>query len=168
MVIDTLHVSIALAPLAVYFMLLGMINLFHRPMVTTGARDVAALGLGISGFVLVGPMQLFLPEAAATQFGWTVWLLLLGFYGLCLMLVVLLMRPRLVIYNTNSDQLRPILAGILPELDPKARWAGDSLVLASIEVKRARRQPTPAQLDMTQAVTTTISASGRTMISCPP
>jgi hypothetical protein len=87
------------------------------------------LGLAISGFVVAGPMELFLPEAAAVIFGGFVWLLLLGFYGLCLMLLVLALRPRLVIYNVTVDQLRPILADVVSGLDPDARWAGESLTL---------------------------------------
>jgi len=129
MYVDPLHLSIALGPLAVYLLLLGLLNLSARPFLTTGARDTAALGLAISGFMVAGPMELFLPEAAAVRFGGYVWLLLLGFYGLCLMLLVLALRPRLVIYNVTVDQLRPILADVVSELDPDARWAGDSLTL---------------------------------------
>jgi hypothetical protein len=133
--IDALHLSIALGPLAVYFLLLGFINLSTRPFVTTGARDVGALGLAISGLIVVGPMELFLPEAATNRFGGYVWLLLLAFYGLCLTLVVLTLRPRLVIYNVNPDQLRAVLAEVVSELDSEARWAGDSLVLPKLDVQ---------------------------------
>ena len=66
---DPLHLAIALGPLAVYFLLVGMINLSSRPLVTTGARDAAALGVGLSGLVFAGPMELFLPEDAAIHFG---------------------------------------------------------------------------------------------------
>lgn len=133
--VDPLHVGIALGPLAVYFVVLGLVNLFRRPLVTTGARDAAALGLCVAGLVIVGPMDLFLPEAADVRFGWKVWPLLLSLYGLCLTLVVLLMRPKLIIYNVTTDQLRPILAAVVAELDSDARWAGDSLVLPKIGVQ---------------------------------
>ena len=132
---DPLHVCIALGPLAVYLFLLGLINLSRRPFLTTGARDAAALGVGISGFVVVGPMELFLPGAAANRFGGYVWLLLLAFYALCLTLWVLLLRPRLVIYNATAEQLRPVLAGVVGELDKEARWAGESLVLPQLGVQ---------------------------------
>lgn len=132
---DPLHLAIALGPLAVYFLLVGMINLSSRPLVTTGARDAAALGVGLSGLVFAGPMELFLPEDAAIHFGWVVWLLLLAFYGLCLTLIVLVMRPRLVIYNVTADQLRPLLAEVVNELDREARWAGESLVLPNLDVQ---------------------------------
>jgi hypothetical protein len=132
---DPLHLCIALGPLAAYLLLLGMLNLSRRPFLTTGARDTAALGLAIMGFVVAGPMELFLPEAAATRFGGVIWVLLLAFYLLCLTLVVLLMRPRVVIYNISADQLRPILAGVVTDLDADARWAGESLVLPRLGIQ---------------------------------
>ena len=135
MYVDPLHLTIALGPLAVYLLLLGMLNLSRRPFLTTGARDTAALGLAISGFAVIGPMELFLPEAAAVLLGGYVWALLLGFYLLCLTLVVLLMRPRIIIYNVTVEQLRPTLAGVVVELDPDARWAGEALLLPRLSVQ---------------------------------
>jgi hypothetical protein len=49
--------------------------------------------------------------------------------------VLLLLRPRLVIYNIRADQLRPILADLVERLDPAARWAGDSLALPGLGVQ---------------------------------
>lgn len=132
---DQLHLCIAFGPLAVYLLVLGYVNLSSRPFLTTGARDLAALGVAVSGFAVAGPMELFLPEAAALQLGGLVWLLLIAFYGLCLTLVVLLMRPRLVIYNVTGEQLRPILAEVVAELDTESRWAGESLVLPQLGVQ---------------------------------
>lgn len=132
---DPLHFFIAVAPVAVYMLLLGVINLTGRPFLTTGARDAAALGVAISGFIIAGPMELFLPEAAANRFGPFVWLLLIAFYGLCLSLVVLLMRPRFVIYNVTPEQIRPLLAAVVTKLDKDARWAGDSVTLPSMDVQ---------------------------------
>ncbi len=135
---NTLHLSIALGPLATYLLLLGVINLSSRPFLTNGARDTAALGVGLVGFVVVGPMELFLPEATAFRLGplgWVVWVLLLVFYALCLTLVVLLMRPRLVIYNIRPDQLRPLLAEVVGQLDGDARWAGQCLIMPNLGIQ---------------------------------
>ncbi|MFO0902108.1 MAG: hypothetical protein U0939_03860 [Pirellulales bacterium] len=138
--IDSLHVVIALAPLALYFLLLGLVNLLRRPTLVTGARDTAVLGLALSGLVAAGPMELFMPEAAAMRFHSYVWALLATFYLLCLSLVVLVMRPRLVVYNARVDQLRPVLAAVVDELDSEARWAGDSLVLPQLGVQLCLEQ----------------------------
>jgi hypothetical protein len=132
---DPLHLCIALGPLAIYFLLLGSINLSRRPFVTSGARDAAALGIAIGGFVVAGPMELFLPEAAAVRMGVWVWPTCIAFYVLCLSLLVLMMRPRIVIYNVSAEQLRPSLADIVVRLDSESRWAGDSLVMPNLGVQ---------------------------------
>ncbi|MEE9603741.1 MAG: hypothetical protein V3V75_10575 [Thermoguttaceae bacterium] len=132
---EPFRLCLALGPVAVYLLLLGVLNLSRRPFLVSGARDTAALGLAVSGFVIVGPIELFFPEAAAVHFGPFVWLLLLVFYSLCVVLVVLTLRPRLVLYNISVDQLRPVLADLVDQLDPDARWAGDSLVMPTLSVQ---------------------------------
>lgn len=133
--VDPLHLAIALFPLSLYLLELGFMNFSRRPKLVTGARDTLALGLSVSGLLAAGPMELFMPEAAAQRFHGFIWALLFAFYFLCLTLVVLLMRPRLIIYNVSIDQLRPLLAGVVADLDRDARWAGDSLVLPSLDVQ---------------------------------
>lgn len=129
MIPDPLRLAIALIPLAAYFCLLGLLNARRKPFLTTGGADLAALGAALSGLVLVGPIELFRPEAASAEFGSYVWLILLVFYWLCVWLAVLLARPRLVIYNISVEELRPVLAEAARAIDPHARWAGDSLSL---------------------------------------
>jgi hypothetical protein len=132
---DALHACLALGPLAVYFLLIGTINLSRRPFLVSGTRDAAALGLALSGFVIVGPIELCLPDAAAVRFGPYVWLLLAGLYALCLVLGLLLVRPRLIVYNTSAAQLRAVLADLVDQLDADASWAGDVLVLPGLGVQ---------------------------------
>ncbi len=135
MYLDPLRLAIALGPLAVYLLVLGVVNLSSRPLVTTGARDTATLGIAVGGLAIVGPMELFFPENAAVHLGGWVWVVLLAFYALCVTLLILLMRPRLVIYNVTCDQLRPILAEVVTDLDRQARWVGDSLILPGLQVQ---------------------------------
>ncbi len=40
-----------------------------------------------------------------------------------------------MIYNLTSGELRPVLAGLVRDLDPEARWAGDSLSLPGLGVQ---------------------------------
>jgi len=131
---DPLHFCIAIVPLAVYLLMIGYLNFGGRPFVTTGTRDAAALGIGLAGLVAAGPMILFFPESAASHFGNWVWVMLLCFYGLFVSMFVLMMRPRIVIYNITSEQLRPFLTSIAIELDPKSRWAGNSLLIPNRNV----------------------------------
>jgi hypothetical protein len=133
--LDPLHACLALGPLGVYLSLIGALNLAGRPLIVSGTRDMAALGLAVSGFVIVGPLELCLPDAAAVRFGPYVWVLLLVFYALCLILALLLLRPRLVIYNVSADQLRAVLADLTDQLDSDARWAGDALALPRLGVQ---------------------------------
>ena len=132
---DPFRLSVALGPVAIYVLLLGAINLFRRPFLVSGSRDAAALGLAVSGLVVVGPVDLFFPVAAAIHFGAFDWAFLIALYALCLVLVLLVLRPRLVIYNIATDELRPILADLATKLDAEARWAGDSLVLPNLGVQ---------------------------------
>lgn len=132
---DPLRLCLAFGPLAIYFVTIGLLNLSRRSLLVSGTRDAATLGLALSGLVIIGPMELFLPQAAANQYGPYVWLLLLTCYAVCLVLLLLLMRPRLVIYNMSIDRLRPILADLVERLDPEARWAGDSLALPALGVQ---------------------------------
>lgn len=132
---DPLHFVIGVGPLAVYLLLIGILNYSRKPFLTTGSRDASALGIAISGLVIAGPMELFMPPAAADRFAGWVWLLLLMFYGLCVSLFILLMRPRLVIYNISVDQLRPILNDVVHEIDKESRWAGDSINVPNLQIQ---------------------------------
>ena len=131
---DPLHFCIAAVPLAVYLLLIGLLNLRRRPFVTSGARDAAAVGIGVCGLMIAGPMELFMPQAAAAQYGSLVWVMMLSFYGLIVSLTVLLMRVRIVVYNINAEQLRPILTKIALQFDKSSRWSGDGLLIPAKEI----------------------------------
>lgn len=135
MTVDPFRLAIALVPVAAYVLLLGLLNLRRRPFLTSGGCDLTALGLALSGLMFVGPLELFRPEAATRSFGNYIWLFLVLFYWLWLLLVVLLSRPRLVIYNISAEELHSILAEAAARLDPAARWAGNQLSLPSLGVQ---------------------------------
>jgi hypothetical protein len=133
--VDPLRLSIALVPLAAYLLLLALVNLRRRPFLTTGGSDLAALGLALSGLAFVGPLELFRPEAATAEFGNYIWPIMLVFYWLWVLLVVLVGRPRLVVYNVSAEELHPVLAEAASRLDPDSRWAGSSLALPNLGVQ---------------------------------
>ncbi|MGV3606692.1 MAG: hypothetical protein ACO1RA_09790 [Planctomycetaceae bacterium] len=132
---DPLHLVIAIGPLSAYFLLLAWINLGKAPFLTTGSRDALVLGIGLVGLVMVGPMELFLPEATVVAFGAWVWVVLLLFYLVSLVLLVLLLRPRIVIYNVSPEQMRVALAEVVSRLDPDSRWAGNCLLMPHLGVQ---------------------------------
>lgn len=152
---DSVRLLVAVGPLAVYLLLLGIVNLLPRPYLTSGGRDTAALGVALSGFVLIGPIELFMPRwpaAVWSDFLWVFWLLLSLLYLLVLTLVVLSQRPRLVIYNLTAEELRPVLAEVAELLDADARWAGGSLSLPRLNV-HLHVEPFAAMRNITLAAT---------------
>ena len=132
---DPFRLYLAFGPVAIYLLLLGVVNLGRRPLLVSGGRDAAALALAVSGLVIVGPIELFFPFDAAIKLGTVVWVLLLGLYFLCVLLWLLSLRPRLIVYNISIDKLRPVLADVVQQLDADAHWAGDGLVLHGLNVQ---------------------------------
>jgi hypothetical protein len=129
---DPFHLVVALGPVSVYMLLIGRINLARRSFVTTGSRDAFAVAIATSGLMMAGPMQLFMPEGAAAHLGTWIWAPLMGLYILGALLISLLMRPRLLIYNVTSEQLRPVLESVANQLDPDRNWTGGSLLLPTL------------------------------------
>ncbi len=132
---DSFRLCVAFGPLAMYLLLLGLINLSRRPFIVTGARDLAALGVGVSGLMIVGPIELLMPQQTMRGLTPYVWLVLVSMYGLSVTLAILLSRPRLTIYNISPTAFRPVLAQAIETLDPEGRWAGSSLVLPRLEIE---------------------------------
>ncbi len=125
-------VSLSLIPLAVYFLILGMIHASRRPFLLTGDADMALLSAAVSGMVFVGPMNMFFPLNAAIRFGTYIWLILAILYFLITMLVILYSRPRLIVYNIDKSTLKGILERVASRLDENAQWAGDSLYMPQL------------------------------------
>jgi hypothetical protein len=132
---DPVPLAIAAAPLAIYLLVLGIMNLSRHPHVATGARETIGLAFAVSGLLIVGPINLLLPQGAVVRLGIYVWPLLIVFYGLCVLLAVLVSRPRLVIYNISVEQLRPVLEETLRRLDSEARFAGEAVQLPQLSVQ---------------------------------
>lgn len=116
----------ALVPLGCYLAVLGWLHLRRRPTAVSGGIDLAALAAAVSGFVLAGPLALLQP--AVGNAAWAT-LMMLGALVVIVAGGLLATRPRLVIYNVTVEQLRPLLAEVVGQLDGSARWAGESVVL---------------------------------------
>lgn len=120
MSIEPIYLLIALLPLIAYLLLLGLIRISGRVLITTGGRDVAALGFSVAGLIAIGPGELFFPKPAAGVFGPWVWLALGTFYALIISLLALTSRPRLVVYGRTPVQMLEPLLHASRELDPQA------------------------------------------------
>lgn len=118
--------SIAMLPLGGYLLLIGWFHLRRRPVLLPGAVDLALLAAGVSGLVLVGPLALVQPAVGTSPWA-AAMLVLVG--GLIVGVAILVMRPRLVIYNATIDRLRPVVVEVVSGLDGSARWAGETVAL---------------------------------------
>ena len=125
--VEPFTLLLALLPLIAYLIVFSLIRLSGRALVTTGGRDIAALAIAISGFLAVGPAELFFPTAAATAFGPIVWLALAAFYGLSVSLIALTMCPRIVVYGRTPQELYDLLLAAAREIDSTA--SGESKML---------------------------------------
>lgn len=126
---DAFDICVALGPVAIYLLLIGWAQVRSRPVVISGQRDALALCIAISGWVLLGPARLFLPDTAAVQFGGLVWPLLGALYLLFCTLLLLNLRPRLVVYHISGDEAAAILQRVWRELDPQYVVAGNTAYL---------------------------------------
>jgi hypothetical protein len=133
--IDPFRLTIAAVPLASYALVLAIFNARRRPLVVSGGSDLLALGIALAGLAFVGPIELFRPEAFTAEVGNYIWLVLMLFYGLLLLLVTLLSRPRIVVYNVSLEELHAFLAETAARLDSDARWAGNHLSLPRLGVQ---------------------------------
>jgi hypothetical protein len=132
---EAVPLAVAAGPLALYLLMLGFMNLRRRPTVVAGSKDAAALAFAISGLIVVGPMNLFLPAAAVIRFGPFAWLLLLGCYGLCAVLYILVARPRLVVFNISVDRFRSVLVPLAERLDHDVQIAGDAVQMPQLSLQ---------------------------------
>lgn len=124
--------AMAAVPIAMYLIMLGAFRLRSRPLVTTGWRDVAALGIALMGLVAIGPVQLFFPTYAAARFSGWVWIILLALYLLTLLLVMLSCRPRLIVYGLGEDAFFQVLQEAAAHVDPEASWHGQTLTFPNV------------------------------------
>ena len=127
-------ICLSLIPLAVYFLILGIIHASRRPLLLSGSEDIALLCAATSGMVFAGPMNLFFPINAAIRYGTYIWLILAFLYILITMLIILYSRPRLIVYNIDKTTLKEILETIADRLDDQSTWAGDSLYMPQEEI----------------------------------
>jgi hypothetical protein len=117
---------IALVPLAAYLLALALVHVRRRPLVVPGSWDLVLLVGSVAGLAVGGPLAAFVPPGVE---GLWRWLLPAGVLMLLTAAATLAARPRLVVYNMTTEQLRPVVAEVAAALDPEARWAGETVAL---------------------------------------
>jgi len=130
-----ISVAVAFVPFALYFFALAILNGGCRPRMLTGQEDLTAIALGLIGFVMAGPTLYVLPIDALAVWGFFTWFFLALLYALIAWFLGSLFRFRIVIYNIGMNELRDLLEKMGQELDPEARWAGNSLSLPTLGIQ---------------------------------
>ena len=108
---------------------MGAIRLRRHPLITSGWRDMFALGMACSGLVAIGPMQLFFPAHAASRWPGWVWALMFGLYAMALLISAMWSRPRLLSYGLGKSQFQEVLLKSAQEIDPQSSWYGEVLTM---------------------------------------
>lgn len=109
--------TIALAPLIGYLLGLSIIRIGGFVWVTTGARDTAVVLIAISGLIVIGPMELFFPNATAALLGGWVWIPLLLLYFLLACLAIINYRPKLIVYGRTLEEVYPAMVRAAQAMD---------------------------------------------------
>ncbi len=119
--------AVAVIPVAIYFILIGVMRLRTRPAGYNRLARYADARHRIAGMVAVGPMQLFTPPSAIERWHAWVWLFLIGLYVLGLILILLSSKPRLIAYGLDPIQFRSVLMESARKVDENSHWSADVL-----------------------------------------
>lgn len=133
--LDPFRLLVATLPLGLYLLRVAILSLRGKPTVVSGVWEATWFGFGLSGLMMIGPIELFAPDTAFVAYGPYAWLMLLVMYGLCVSLYVLVQPPTLYLYNTTTDEAAAILTRAIGPLDPQAQQAGSTIVLPALDLE---------------------------------
>lgn len=118
--IDSLLLVVLIAPVAVYFLFLGLVNSHARPCLVSSRSDFVALTV-VMAPLLVAPM----PALARGGYWWAIGAeAALAGWGFLAMLPG--RRAGWVIYNISPSRGRGLIQAAVAELGWDGHWSGDS------------------------------------------
>ena len=120
-VADTFRIATVIVPVAVYFLILGILNTRRHPQLLTCRRDFALMAGALSPMFAI-PLLGLVGATALTAAA-----IFAGLLGL-----VVLLLPRhtgWVIYNLSASQARKIIASVLASLNADYREVADGFEL---------------------------------------
>lgn len=124
---DYLRLALGLIPLGVYLLVMGLLAMRRRPTLITSGQEAMLIGFALSGFMWIGPIELFFPTGAYAVLGEWAWLMLLALYGLMVLLFALQRAPAWTVLGLSSDRLRELLQQVLAEGGIEHAWLGNQL-----------------------------------------
>lgn len=133
--IDYARLSIGLLPLGLAFAVLAFLHMRRKPTVVTSGQEVLFLGFAISGFAMIGPMELFFPTASYAALGEWVWLLLAALYFFLILLASMLSRSSLTVVGLGPDGLQKAVGDALASEGLDCRWLGDQLEVPELGIR---------------------------------
>ena len=66
---DYLRLALGVLPLGIYLLVMGLLAMRRRPTLITSGQDALLVGFALSGFVWIGPIELFFPTGAYAVLG---------------------------------------------------------------------------------------------------
>lgn len=117
-IVDVMMMVVNVAPIALYFLILGLVNSHARPYLITSRSDFIALTIALAP-VLMWPLPSFLQAGA-------MWPLVAGL--VIALIVFLMLVPRsnagFVIYNISEARCMRILNEAIADMGLTGRWDG--------------------------------------------
>jgi hypothetical protein len=113
---EAIQLGLMLAPLAVYFYVLGIWHSSRRPRVIRGSTDYGMLVFGLSGLILFGPAGGVLLRTLFGPPNLVVWVLWTGFCTLWALFLAHGSGRRLVVYQTDEPTFRSMLENAVAHL----------------------------------------------------
>ncbi len=132
---DYVRYAIALGPIGLYWVLIGYLYQRSHPMLINAAQDTLLFGLGVVGLMVVGPMELFFPNAAYSLLGGWTWFFLLCLYAFVVLFISLNRGPQWTLYGSNAEGLRGILNRVLEEQNIAHSWEDSILVVPELGIR---------------------------------
>ncbi len=133
--LDYLRLALGLIPLGLYLMVMGLLALRGRPTILTTGQESLLIGFALSGFVLIGPIELFFPTGAYAALGSWVWLLLVALYCLVVLLIALQRAPGWTIVGMDAEEFRAFFEVVLQKGSVDCKWMGNQLQIDQWDVR---------------------------------
>lgn len=133
--LDYARLSIGLLPLGLAFAVLAFLHMRRQPTVVTSGQEVLFLGFAISGFAMVGPIELFFPTASYAALGEWVWLLLTALYFFLILLASMLSRSSLMVVGLGPKVLHKMVGDALASEGLECHWLGNQLEIPELGIR---------------------------------
>ena len=109
----TIRLSLALLPLASYFVFLGVLHSGRRPRVVSGPVDVGCLAFALGGVIAFGPFGGLVINTVFPGPNLPAWLAMASLVGLITMMIASRARTRLIVYNVDGRELTDAVGRVM-------------------------------------------------------